>query len=402
MMIRVFDLRQEPHSTTFDVSASVTIDGSTQTMTFKRYGNHPHLRERTETYDPFAVALLVPAMLRNAALSLQGPVDEVLLFNLQGPIQDTIRLMAPELPKIAVTGQPVARPAIGTIDRRAACGFSGGVDSMYVVHNQHFGTDVPGPLRLNLLAHHHVGAHEEDDALFAERYAEVEKVAQDLGMPLVGASCKMNDLYQGRRFNEFHTMRSVAAAMSLDHLFSCYLFASSEEIGRKVTRNRFSGISTLEPQLLPLFNSERNRWIPVDGSAKRLLKTEAVIHDDRLCGSIQVCVRGFLKDRKTLNCGQCHKCARFLMQAEVSGRLDAVAPTFDLEAYSSGRNYAIFRMLRLALKPKASSNDVLLVQFLQRQGFEFPTWAKPFVALALLRHGRGQTELYHPPKSSES
>ena len=47
----------------FDCSVRVTLDGREREMTFRRYGTHPNLARRKDTFDPFAVALLVPAML---------------------------------------------------------------------------------------------------------------------------------------------------------------------------------------------------------------------------------------------------------------------------------------------------------------------------------------------------
>lgn len=388
MTVRVRDLRQEDRSGSFDVVASVSIDGETRPMRFSRYGNHPGLRQREETYDPFLVALLVPAMLRKEPLVIEGPVDELLLYNLRGPVQDTIRVMAPELPVVPVEAAASPSRNSDKVDRGMAVGFSGGVDSMHVVHHHLFGKGIPDPLRLRLLIHNHVGSHDENDALFRERFAGVQKLADRFELPLVGAQCHMNELYMGTRFNEYHTLRTVAAAISLDHLFDRYFFASAEELGRKVARTRFSGISTLEPQLLPLFNTARVQWTAFGGSATRLRKTFEVLNDDRLCDGIQVCVRGDGKSRNALNCGRCHKCARLLMQAEVMGRLERVAPTFDLDAYWAGRNYSIFRMLRLALKWRASRNDVNLLKYLAGHAFKFPAWARPLVGVALLRHGR--------------
>jgi hypothetical protein len=77
----------------FDCSARVTLDGREREMTFRRSGTHPDLARRKDTFDPFAVALLVPAMLRGEPLVIEGDIDEFLLVSLRGLVQASFRLM---------------------------------------------------------------------------------------------------------------------------------------------------------------------------------------------------------------------------------------------------------------------------------------------------------------------
>lgn len=130
MAIVVGNLESREADEGFDCTALVTIDGRERPLTFRRYGNHPGLARRTDSFDPFAVALLVPAMLRGEPLVIEGDIDEILLGSLRGLAQQS--------------------------------------------------------LRVRLLVHHHVGAHGEDDAVFAEQYTHARRVADRLGLPLVG------------------------------------------------------------------------------------------------------------------------------------------------------------------------------------------------------------------------
>ncbi|MFM8953979.1 MAG: hypothetical protein ACKOOF_13120 [Planctomycetaceae bacterium] len=139
------------------------------------------------------------------------------------------------------------------------------------------------------------------------------------------------------RYVHCQTMRNVAASMTLDHLFSNLGFASSEPLGGNASRTRFTGIATLEPQLLPLFNTDTVERHPFGGDTTRLRKTAEVLADAQLRWLLLVCMRGFRRDRAALNCGRCYKCARVLLHAEAIGSLDAVADTFDMAAYHRGR-----------------------------------------------------------------
>lgn len=371
----------------FDLTASVEINGAERPMTFRRFGDHPALFKRADTFDPFAVALLIPAMLRGVPLVIAGSVDELLLLALRGPIQDTLRLLAPEWQRVPIEAEPRQSNDVPDYSKGAAGAMSAGVDSMHLVRHRLLDPDVPAALRLKLLTHHHVGSHGDDDGIFEEQYAHVRRVADTLKLPLVGARCSMTDYYQDMPFNHCHTMRNIAASMTLDHLFTWFHYASSEEAGRPVKRSRFSGISTLEPQLLPLFNTTRVFWSSFGGGTTRLRKTDEVIADDRLNADLLVCIRGFRKDRGAINCGRCYKCARLLLQAEATGRLEAVAGPFDMPAYWAGRNRSVFRALRYTLGKRRTLNEIDILKYLMDKGFSFPLWSRPGVAIARLIHG---------------
>ena len=93
--IVVRNLQSRSTNGAFDCTATVTLDGVERPLTLSRYGDHPELSRRVDTCDPFAVALLVPAMLRGEPLVIEGSIDEMLLESLRGPVQHTLRLMAP-------------------------------------------------------------------------------------------------------------------------------------------------------------------------------------------------------------------------------------------------------------------------------------------------------------------
>jgi hypothetical protein len=372
----------------FDCSAVVTLDGRPERLTFRRYGDHPRLADRHDTFDPFAVALLVPAMIRGEPLVIEGAIDDWLLGALRGPVQALLRSIAPTWRAVPVEAD--ARPARPSTDWSpgAAAALSGGIDSLHLARHRLLDPTTPETLRVKLFVHHHVGAHGEDNAVFAEQSGHARRIAESLGVPLVGTCCSLRTAYRGRKFIHSVTMRNVAASLALDHLFAAFLYASTETLAARPAFDRRNGLSTVDPALLPLFNTTRAVWLPFGGDVTRLRKSAEVIHDDRLCHRVLVCIRGFRRDRGNLNCGQCYKCARLLLHAEADGRLDAVGTTFDLDAYRRGRSYAILRSLHWALGPDRNENDIDLLKYLHGRRFSFPTWARPAVALVIALHGR--------------
>jgi hypothetical protein len=387
MAIIVRDLESTLSEDACDVSAEVVLDGVARRLVFHRFGNHPGLRDRTDTLDPFAVALLLPAMIRGEPLVIEGAIDERLLLALEGPVQATLCLLDRAWRRVPVEAA-ARRYTEEPHPAGAATAMSGGIDSMHLVRHRLLDPAVPESLKVRLLVHHHVGAHGDDDQVFEEQLAHARRVADSFGLPLIGARCQLTDAYRGMLYIHCQTMRNVAASMTLDHLFSHFHFASSEPFGGHAARTRFMGMATLEPQLLPLFNTDRVSWHAFGGDTTRLRKTAEVLADERLRSTLLVCMRGFRRDRAALNCGRCYKCARVLLHAEAIGAIDAVADTFDMAGYRRGRNHSIMRLLRFSLGPTRNPVEIDLLRFLAANGFVFPRWSQPAVAVALLVHGR--------------
>lgn len=387
MAIIVRGLETRDEGGFFDCAARVTLDGREREMTLRRYGDHPDLIRREDTYDPFAVGLLVPAMIRGEPLVIEGAVDEFLLLALRSLVQETLRLMAPGWKRVAVEAEPrVALPATDWT-KGAATAMSGGIDSMHLMRHRFLDPAVPEALRVRTLVHHHVGAHGDDDRVFEEQVAHARRVADRLGLPLVGTRCSFTEAYRGMKYIHSVLPRNVAASLALDHLFAVFHYGSSEPLGGRPRMTRFDGIATLEPQLLPLFNTTRAVWMQFGADATRLRKTADVLAEDVLCGDLLVCIRGFQADRANLNCGRCYKCCRVLLHAEADGRLDAVAGTFDLEGARRGRTHALLRLVHRSLGPWRNGNETDLLKYMHERRFPFPLWIRPAVALALAVHG---------------
>lgn len=282
-----------------------------------------------------------------------------------------------------------ARPAATTTDwtKGAATSLSGGIDSMHLMCHRFLDPSVPDVLRVRTLVHHHIGAHGDDDHVFEEQFTHARRVADRLGLPLVGTRCSLTEAYRGMKFIHSVLPRNVAASLALDHLFTVFHYGSSETIGDRPRMTRFEGIATLEPQVLPLFNTTRAAWMPFGGDTSRLRKSAQVLAEERLRGDLLVCIRGYRTDRTNLNCGRCYKCARVLLHAEADGLLDAVAGTFDLAGARRGRTHSLLRLIRHALGPWQNENDTDLLKYLHEKQFPFPAWMRPAVALALVVHG---------------
>ncbi|MFM7108517.1 MAG: hypothetical protein ACKOZU_07960 [Planctomycetaceae bacterium] len=387
MAIVVRNLESRAAGGCFDCTAQVTLDGRERPLTLRRHGDHPDLARRIDTLDPFAVALLVPAMLRGEPLVIEGDIDEILLGSLRGVVQHTLRVMAPAWSHVTVEAHARKSAAVTDWTKGAAAAMSGGIDSMHLARHRILRRDVPEPLRVRVLVHHHVGAHGDDDAVFAEQCAHARRIADGLGLPLVGVRCPLGEAFRGLKFIHSVTTRNVAASMALDHLFTAFHYASTEPVGERPKMNEVGGVSILDADLLPMFNTTSTAWLPFGGDTTRLRKTSEVLGEERLRGDLLVCMRGFRRDRANLNCGRCYKCARVLLQAEADGLLDAVSATFDMDGFRRGRTHSLVRLLRWSLGPRRNANEIDLLKYLHERRYPFPAWMRPGVGLALLLHG---------------
>lgn len=57
---------------------------------------------------------------------------------------------------------------------------SGGIDSMHLARHRILDPGVPEPFRVRLLVHHHIGAHGDDEGVFAEQFTHARRIADRL------------------------------------------------------------------------------------------------------------------------------------------------------------------------------------------------------------------------------
>lgn len=382
MTIVISNLRNEQNGAGFDTSVDVAQDGDHRTLTISRTGNHPRLGEWQPRYDPFLVALILPAMMRRRPVVVEGPVSATLLQSAQTSIQATLRTLNRGWRHVTIDAEPVRDTRIANPSLGAATGMSCGIDSLYT----YAGLMQPGveeQLRPKLFLHNDVGAH-PDRGIFERHLVHVQRFAAEAGVPLVSISADLEPWYGGR-FIHSHTIRNAAAAMTVDHLFHSYVYSSSEEIGRTPKLGRLSGMSTLDPTLLPLFDTPATKWLSYGSHATRLEKTGHVMSLELARRYLTVCIRDPRAGDGRLNCGRCYKCARALAYADAEGILDQFGAVFDIEAYRKHRDHALFRFLRHSIGDRRSDTDLEMLAWLDRRRTPMPWWMEPFLPLVRRR-----------------
>ena len=378
MTIVVSNIRQEQRGAGFAATVDVTHGGSSETLTIHRVGNHPRLGEWQPRFDPFLVALLLPAMMRGQSLVVEGPVGATLLQSAQTSIQATLRTLNRKWRHVAVEAESrrdtrAADPSLG-----AATGMSCGIDSLFT-YDALSRPDVPEHLRPRLFLHNDVGAH-PDRGIFERHLLHAARFADETGIPLVSVTIDLARWY-GPRFLHSHTMRNVAAAMSVDHLFHTFVYSSGVTAGARPALGRFSGMGTIDPVLLPQFDTAATGWMPFGAHATRLQKTARVMSTELARRYLTVCIREPGAAGGPLNCGRCYKCARALAYADAQGMLDDFAGIFDTGAFRRHRDHALFRFLRHSLGDRRTEDDLEMLAWLDRKAYPMPWWMRPFLPL---------------------
>lgn len=378
MTIVVSNVRQEDEGEYFDLVADVDFESRRRRLRMRRFGNHPDLRNGSPNLDPFAVMLLMPAMIRGEDLVLEGSVDENLLYNLSGVVQNVFRIRWPQWPKIKVSGEPRVSEVGPPVSRGVAAGFSGGVDSMQLFRHCYLDNEVPGNMRLNLLLHHHVGAHCASESRFRESLVHVQDWADRHGLPLVGTICDMEPYYHGTKFINSSIPRNVAAALSLSHLYHTFLYAGAVRLEGDRRGQLRKGTDSLTTMLLPLFDSRQHNMRQIGGEYSRVEKTLQVLNDERLTDDLHVCARPAAKRTQFLNCGTCGKCVKLLVVAEQIGRLDRLKKRYDLDSFRRRRTRCLTNLFYTGLTRRSVSSTETL-SWLKQEGYSFPHFLRPAV-----------------------
>jgi hypothetical protein len=142
--MRLHDISRVVQGGTVRLSGWVTRDGDREpTEVYFEFGEE-FAEWVPESADPFAAALLVPAMMAQEPLVITPPISPLLLRNLPD-IRDIFAKWYPELFASPITATPgsVRAPAV---DPSAATFFSGGVDSFYTLLKRLGPDPLPEPL----------------------------------------------------------------------------------------------------------------------------------------------------------------------------------------------------------------------------------------------------------------
>ncbi len=370
MTIIVSNLKKDIRGEEVLLTADVSVEGRKEICVMTQFGTLPSLIDGEARFDAFALMLLAPAMRMQLPLVIEGEVDDLLLFNLQGTVQDLIRITLPETKPISISAVP-RLPQKQKSLRVTATAFSGGIDSSYVLLKCRSQSGVPSNLHTDLLLHHDIGAFSERSH-YEDSLKHVLTEADRHGLPLAGVRCDMPKWNAPWPFARVHSLCNVAAALSLGNHFTDFVYASGHSISETLRSRPFKKVDVMYHLLFPSLETHEHSF-RVFGSCKtRTQKMVELLEDGSLTHSLSVCSRMRRRNPEFLNCGTCGKCLRLIMLAEALGKKEQLRHGFDLDAFERDRSRCELKFLKGATMSSMAESDRQLASHLSQHGYRFP------------------------------
>jgi hypothetical protein len=370
MTIIVSNLKKDIRGEEVLLTADVSVEGRKEICVMTQFGTLPSLIDGEARFDAFALMLLAPAMRMRLPLVIEGEVDELLLFNLQGTVQELIRLSLQETRTIYVSAAPRLPQKQKTLGITATA-FSGGIDSSYVLLKCRSPQGVPSDFRTGLLMHHDVGAFSERSH-YEDSLKHVLVEAERYGLPLAGVRCDMPKWNSPWPFIRVHSLCNVAAALSLGDHFTNFLYASGHSISEALQSKSFKKIDVLNHLLFPALETHEHSFRVFGSSKTRTQKMVELLEDGSMTHSLSVCSRMRRRNPEFLNCGTCGKCLRLIMLAEVVGKKEQLREGFDLAAFERERSRCELKLVKGATLSSNAESDRQLTGYLSAHGYHFP------------------------------
>ncbi len=264
--------------------------------------------------DPFAVAMLIPAMQRGEVLRIEPPLSPRLLFQLPR-IRDILRTWHPELtrPAIEATAGPVDQ---GPLPPRAATFFSGGVDSFYTLLHRLRREPLPVPMTHVIFMR---GLEKPLDFLRGVEEAQqlVQAIAAAAGVGCIIGESNLRTHFDADWLYLYCGSGLAAAALSLAAGFSHVCIPSTHSY-----RNPISIGTT--PLVDERYSTERLQIVHDGAELSRPAKLARILEWDRdlVLAHLRVCVMNY---GGAYNCCQCRKCVRTMVPLRALGLLDRAA-----------------------------------------------------------------------------
>lgn len=323
-------------STGSRVQAEFEVKGKRDVLwyeTEEQYGQYL----TSERADAFLVGLLGKAIKEGHDITVKSTLSERLYYTLNNyliPIiantlnSEPIKVFCSSLSSIPLKNLH----AVGT-------GLSCGIDSFSTIY-EHLQDDCPSGYQLTHFTYFNVGSHgshggDRAQSLFNKRLEHVKKCAIELGKELVIINSNVSELLQ-MSFTEIHTLRNIAAVLSIQKLFKTYYYSSSVEI-KKFSLNK--GMGPYDVFSLSMLATESINLFSTCPSLTRFDKTQKVAHNEIVQRYLNVCIK------EGENCGNCIKCARTLLTLEILGEINKFSSIFDLKEYQKRRSRYIISVL---------------------------------------------------------
>lgn len=337
-MITISNFEVERTHDGVDVSCKTDIDQQTTRLSFSIIVDDDLADIISPHPIAFAFALLIPAMERGEDIHINADIDAALLHRVNAYVIPMLNSKYPKYKQITVTSDGVLTKKPHTSKPLGAMtGMSCGVDSLRTQLIYGDKGDVPDKYRLTALSVFDVGAFFNSDLEFPRILKKAREIGALTGCKAIGVRSDFDKFY-GYGHRDSCTVRHVACAYCLSDLIDVYMVSSAYEWdGVNAYMDSRTAFEAIDPMLLPMLASDDLEMWSAAASESRLTKTQQIISHSPFIHTIDLCTRPSSKRDISKNCGSCKKCAAFLLIAESMGKLDDVAPYFDIASFKKRR-----------------------------------------------------------------
>lgn len=328
-----------------DISCDLEIDGSKTDVTFSITADRDLATKIQPHPIAFLMAILIPAMERGEDIHVEGEIDAALLHKLNQYAISLLHNKYNAYRPITITCAEIASMPALQVPLGAMTGMSCGVDSLRT--HLAYGWDdksIPERYQLGALSVFDVGAFSNSEIEYPRILAKADEIAKQSGCHAIGVSANISELYEGPHRHSC-TVRHVACAYALVDLVNVYMVSSAYEWDVVTAKeNPLIAIEGMDAILLPLLSSAGLELFSAVANEPRYEKTVEIIEKSPFIGFIDTCTRPIFKRDVSKNCGSCEKCGEILLIAESLGKLDVIAPNFNMEAFRK-RRFRIYQRM---------------------------------------------------------
>lgn len=289
------------------------VEGNSTLARFELYFDFPVEFESSmrPCADPFAVAMLIPAMLRGEPLEIVPPLSPRLCIQLPR-IRDILKTWHPEMTRSPLQVTP-GSPDITPVSLRAATFFSGGVDSFYTLLKARGPEPLPAPLTHIIFMR---GLEKPLDFLRGVDGSEalVRGIAAAAGVECVVGESNLRTHFDADWLYLYCGSGLAASALSLGGGFSHVCIPSTHSYRNPIP------IGTT-PLVDERFSTERVQIVHDGAELGRPQKLARILEWDRdlVLQHLRVCVMNF---GGAYNCCECRKCVRTMVALRLMGLLN--------------------------------------------------------------------------------
>ena len=299
-----------------------------------------------ETSDAFVVPMILRAVKTHQDIYVEAGMSERLFHNLNESVfhavcktyekksgikhHDTVKIHCDNL----ISKGYENSNSVGT-------GCSLGVDSFAVIKQYLLNNDCPPSYKITHLTLFNAGAFGSRDVdgarkSFYKESVKTKNFADQLNLPFVWVDSNAPTFFPELNFNWSVAYLNMGIVLSMQKLWKKYLYAS----GFPVDDFEFDidHSAKYEPFLIPMLSTESTELVLASLNMRRSDKVAYIADDKIVQENLYVCLKEQILNNPNspnkyygnyLNCGQCKKCHRTMLQLEILGKQDLFRNIFD-------------------------------------------------------------------------